>query len=162
MGSVSRPLHPALQPYVARCVGYDYRLPTDAVHHGLPSTALTLIWAFDAPLDCGWLGAPDADRDWTLVAGLHSTPSLVRTHGVQVGLQLSLTPQGARALLGVPAAALASTLVSGDRVGLPDALHAELADAPVGASGSRWSRRGCSGACDGGTPLRPPPRAGGA
>lgn len=135
MGSVSRPLHPALRRYVARCVGYDYRLPADAVHHGLPSTALTLIWAFDEPLDCGWLGAPSADRYWTLVAGLHTAPSLVRTHGVQVGLQLSLTPQGARALLGTPAAALASTLVSGEDVGLPAALHARIAGA------ERWSVR---------------------
>ncbi|WP_342371722.1 helix-turn-helix domain-containing protein [Propioniciclava soli] len=136
MGSVTRPMHPALRPYVASCVGYDYRLPTDAVHHGLPSSALTVIFAFDEPLDCGWGTEAASARFWTLAAGLHTRPSLIRTHGSQVGLQLGLTPRGARALLGVPAAPLASTLVSGDELGaaLPRCLHERLA--PLS-----WARR---------------------
>ncbi|WP_232547682.1 helix-turn-helix transcriptional regulator [Propioniciclava soli] len=136
MGSVTRPLHPALRPYVASCVGYDYRLPTDAVHHGVPSPALTAIIAFDAPLDCGWVGETASGRFWTLAAGLHTRPSLIRTHGSQVGLQLGLTPRGSRALLGVPAAPLASALVPGDELGaaLPRCLHERLA--PLG-----WAQR---------------------
>lgn len=104
MPSFSRQLHPALAPLVAGCVGYDYRLPSDALHHGLPSTTATVVIAFDEPLDCGWFDSADPGREfWTLVSGLHQRPALIRTHGHQVGLQLALTPLGLRALFGVAA-----------------------------------------------------------
>lgn len=108
---MTRTLHPALRPYVVRCVGFDLRPPTDSVHYGLPSTTITVILSFDEPLDCGWLHQPGSSRYWMLVAGLHDGPSLIRTHGFQRGIQLALTPAGARALLGVPASALGNSLV---------------------------------------------------
>lgn len=123
-----------LRPYVRSCVGYDYRLDPKAVHHGVPSTTLTLIIAFDEPLDCGWL-EPRADgvgrqRFTTLVAGLHTNPSLIRTHGRQHGIQLGLTPAGCRALLGAPAAAFADYLVTGADVGFLSAdLHERMQEA---------------------------------
>lgn len=43
-----------------------------------------------------------------LVGGMHIQPALITHSGRQWGVQVSLTPLGARALLGVPAAALAS------------------------------------------------------
>lgn len=132
MPTYSRPLHSALAPYVASCVGYDYRLAPDAVHHGLPSPGLTVILAFGRPLDCGWLDHGTSAEHWVLVGGLHDRPALIRTHGDQRGLQLQLTPAGARRILGTPAGPLVRTLV--DRADLPGAfpasLHARLADAP--------------------------------
>lgn len=164
MGSVSRPLHPALRRYVARCVGYDYRLPADAVHHGLPSTALTLIWAFDEPLDCGWLGAPSADRYWTLVAGLHTAPSLVRTHGVQVGLQLSLTPQGRGRCWAPRQRRWRPPWSAGRTSGCRPPSTPGSPVRSAGRCGSIWSRRGCSDASGPSepTPTLRPRRPGGA
>ena len=49
----------------------------------------------------------------TLVGGLHTTPALITHDGRQSGIQLGLTPLGARALLGLPAGELANIDVSG-------------------------------------------------
>jgi len=132
--AVTRALHPALAPYVVSCVGFDFRMPVDVVHHGLPSTALTVVIVFDEPLDCGWLDEAGSDRYWTLVGGLHDRPALIRTHGRQHGIQLALTPVGVRALLGIPAGELGNTLVRPDdsphvRRILSDGLHGRLAEA---------------------------------
>ena len=86
----------ALAPYVRSCVGYDYRLAPEAAHHGLPSTDITVIIAFDEPLDCSWLDGAQRARYDTLLAGLHTRPSLIRTHGHQHGIQLSVTPRRRR------------------------------------------------------------------
>lgn len=139
MSTLTRVLHPALAPYVASCVGFDVRPPVESVHYGLPSPTLTVILSFDEPLDCGWADETDSNRYWMLVAGLHDAPALIRTHGYQHGLQLALTPAGARALLQMPAGALGNTLVhpsDGPQVqqALPEDLHAQLAEAD-------WSAR---------------------
>jgi AraC-like DNA-binding protein len=49
----------------------------------------------------------------TLVGGLHTTPATIAHDGRQSGIQLSLAPLGARALLGLPAGELASVDVHG-------------------------------------------------
>jgi AraC-like DNA-binding protein len=51
-----------------------------------------------------------------LVGGLHSSPVTIRHDGVQHGVQLGIKPLGARALLAMPAAGLASAVVSLDDV----------------------------------------------
>ena len=134
MPAVTRALHPALAPYVASCVGYDERPGPDAVHHGLPSPTLTVVLAFDEPLDCGWQGDAQTRHYWTLVGGLHDSPALIRTHGHQHGIQLALTPTGARTLLDLPAGELCRSLIraediSGPRATFPAGLHARLAEA---------------------------------
>lgn len=119
---------PALRRYVAQCVGYDYLLDPRAVHHGLPSPTATVVIAFDDPLDTEWLGDPGSrSRRWTTVSGLGLRPALIRTHGIQRGIQLALTPAGVRALLGVPAAAIADILLTFADVGLGDGLHERMA-----------------------------------
>lgn len=130
MPSFAHPIAPGLRPYVASCVGYDYRLDPAAVHHGLPSTTVTLIVAFDDPLDCGWPDGSGRARFDTLVAGLHTRPSVIRTHGLQRGIQLGLTPLGVRALLRTPAGELAHEIVDGDDGSrLPASLQRRLQDA---------------------------------
>ncbi len=125
-------MHAALAPYVDAIVGYDYVLDPAAIHHGLPSTSLTTIVAFDEPLDCGWLDGRDRDSFWPLAGGLHARPVLIRTHGRQHGIQISFSPAGARALLGLPAGALAGEIThhSAVRPGLTSALHEQLAALP--------------------------------
>lgn len=109
---------PPLRPHLAAISGYEDRPAPGTVHHGLPSPTLTVVIAFDEPLDCGWVTEPDGcRRRWVTVAGLHTRPALIRTHGHQHGIQLALTPYGARALFGVPAGALASEVVAYEELG---------------------------------------------
>lgn len=106
-----------LRPWVASIVGYDERMPTDAVHFGAPSPSATLVLAFTEPLDASWARDDAGHRYPGLVAGLHTRPALIRTHGIQHGVHLSLTPAGVRALCGLPAAELAGRMVeAGDLV----------------------------------------------
>lgn len=128
-GGAQRAPHPALRPYVTSITGYHDVLDPHAVHYGVASATVTVILAFDEPLDSGWLATPARHTTyWSMVAGLHLAPALIRTHGFQHGIQLSLTPAGVRALLGVPASA-----VAGDMAALPEVdgavragLHARL------------------------------------
>jgi AraC-like DNA-binding protein len=129
--SVAARVHPALRPFIATAVGYRQEAPA-AVHRGLPSPHLTLVVPLDAPLVLA--AHPDPrqapDRYDALLGGLHTRPALISQCGAQAGVQLSLTPLGARALLGVPAGELASldcpleAVLGEDGVELTDRLRA--------------------------------------
>lgn len=108
-------VHPALRPYVDHIVHYRDRPPPEAAHVGLPSASGTVIVALDEPLDAGWLATPDRhERTWMSASGLHVGPALIRTHGYQHGVQIQLTPRGARAFFDVPIGALSAQIVSMD------------------------------------------------
>lgn len=116
-----------LAPYVTSLVVYA-GAGGPAVHRGLPSTELTLVLPLDRPLDVGWLDGTARAERWSTVSGLHAGPAGIHQHGEQRGVQVGLTPAGARALLGVPAAALAGELLTLDDVApslrdLPERLH---------------------------------------
>lgn len=101
-----------LAPYVAGVVAYDVDLGGPGVHRGLPSTTLTFVLPVGEPLDVGWAGvAGSRGRRWSTVSGLHAGPADIHHDGHQAGVQLALTTAGARALFGVPAAALARELL---------------------------------------------------
>ena len=51
-----------------------------------------------------------------LVGGLHASPVTIAYERSQRGIQLDLTPFGARALFGVPAGALGSAVVALDEL----------------------------------------------
>jgi len=107
----------ALAPYVASLVAYDVDLGGPGVHRGLPTTTLTLVLPVGEPLDVGWSDRPASrSRRWSTLSGLHAGPAEIRHDGHQAGVQLALTVPGARALLGLPAAALAGELVELDEV----------------------------------------------
>ncbi|WP_040338849.1 helix-turn-helix domain-containing protein [Candidatus Blastococcus massiliensis] len=108
--SVAHRPHPALRPFVAAAVGYDHEGLPPGEHLGLPSPWLTLILTLDEPLVMAAHPDPGQSpgRFDALVGGLHTRPARIAHPGRQAGIQLSLTPAGARALLGVPAGALAS------------------------------------------------------
>lgn len=99
-----------LRPYVAWCTGYRQSGVEPATHRGLPSPWLTLIVTLDDPLVIARHPDPrqPASRHDVLVGGLHTAPALITHEGRQSGIQFALTPLGARALLGRPAAELAS------------------------------------------------------
>ena len=80
------------------------------VHAGLPSGTLTMIVAFDDPLDVSdghRIGHRDAY--WAMISGLHSRPAMVHHPGRQHGVQLGITPRGTDALFNTSAGALART-----------------------------------------------------
>lgn len=99
-----------LRPYVDFYVGYHYAGFEPGQHMGLPSRHLTFVISFDDPLELTVL--PDGTRRPTtfdaVVTGFHTSPAVIRHNGTQHGIQLHLTPGGARGLFGMPAGALAS------------------------------------------------------
>jgi AraC-like DNA-binding protein len=130
---------PALRPLVAWYSGYRVAGGPPARHRGLPSPWLTMIITLDEPLSIREHPDPrqPASDHHVLVGGLHTTPALVTHDGRQSGIQLGVTPLGARALLGVPAGALAALDLEGDEV--IDGFAAELQDR-VRAAGT-WAER---------------------
>jgi AraC-like DNA-binding protein len=99
-----------LRPLIASYAGYRQAGQAPAVHRGMPSPFLTVIFTLHEPLVVA--GHPDPGqapgRYDTLAGGLHTAPALITHHGSQSGVQLALSPLGARALLGIPAGELAS------------------------------------------------------
>jgi AraC-like DNA-binding protein len=112
-----RPAH-ALRPFVAFYSGYRQAGMTPGRHRGLPSPFLTVIFTLDEPLHLA--GHPDprqAPGEYrTLIGGLHTAPALITHQGYQSGIQLALSPLGARTLLGLPAGELAHLDVEGPAV----------------------------------------------
>ncbi|HEX2772255.1 MAG TPA: helix-turn-helix domain-containing protein [Micromonosporaceae bacterium] len=100
---------PALRPYVAEAHGYRVSPNPTGIHRGLPSRHLTLVVELIEPLRVGGVGGSVAAHG--VVGGLHMRPALIDASRPQEGLQYGLTPYGALALLGVPAAELAGITV---------------------------------------------------
>jgi AraC-like DNA-binding protein len=125
---MTQPTVVALRPYVASVIPYDVT-GAPGVHRGLPGTSLTFVLPVDEPIEVGWSGAPDSRRSgWSSVAGLHAAPAEIHHGGRQRGFFLTLTLEGCRALLGVPAKELSGLLTDLDEVApdladLPERLH---------------------------------------
>ncbi|MEY9847967.1 AraC-like DNA-binding protein [Streptacidiphilus sp. BW17] len=109
---------PALHGLVGWYSGYRQRGLPEARHRGLPSPWLTLILTLDEPLSIAAhpdpAGAPGEYP--TLLGGLHTSPALIAVPGRQSGVQIALSPLGARSLLGLPGGALAGIDVHADDV----------------------------------------------
>jgi hypothetical protein len=84
-------------------------------HRGLPGGTLELVVSSDTPLVLRRAGHPDL-KAVASIAGLRSGPVGIIHDGTQRGVQVELTARGARALLGMPAAALAEGVWSLDEV----------------------------------------------
>jgi AraC-like DNA-binding protein len=112
--SASRAPAPALRGLVSYH-GYDLRGVRPGRHRGLPSPYLTSVVTFGPRLE---LERPDGVRDRfaACVGGLHDVPERIVHDGRQSGVYLSVHPLAARALFGVPAAALAAITVEADDV----------------------------------------------
>jgi AraC-like DNA-binding protein len=156
-GAIGRPA-PPLRPYVGRYSGYWLDGFGPGTHQGLPSGSLTMVLSLGPPVDLAVLpdpSQPPASYD-ALVGGLHAAPVTIAYEQSQRGVQVDLTPFGARALFGLPAGELGSIVVPldalvGRRAGewldrlrsartwserfavLDDVLAAALVDAPAPA-----------------------------
>jgi len=119
--------------------GYRQRGVAPGRHLGLPSPFLTVIFTLDEPLRIAQHvdpAQPPAAYE-TLVGGLHTSPAVIEHDGAQSGIQLQLSPLGARALFGVPAGVLAGIDVCGtDLLGArASAVREQLCEA------ASWPRR---------------------
>jgi AraC-like DNA-binding protein len=119
-----------LRPFVSACTGYRQAGLDPGRHRGLPSPYLTVIFTLDEPLVIA--AHPDpGQRPGSfdiLIGGLHTAPALISHDGSQSGIQLALSPLGARALLNLPAGEIAQIDVHGEAIlgGLAAQVHAEL------------------------------------
>jgi AraC-like DNA-binding protein len=127
-----------LLPLVARYSGYRYEGLPPGTHHGLPSPYLTVVLSLGKPTRTtvvpGRRQPPTAFA--ALAGGLHTRAALIEHDGDQYGVQLALTPDGARSLFGMPAGELAGMVVPLDGL-LPTRageLVERLADAPAWAA----------------------------
>jgi len=131
---------PALRGLVdGRYIAYRQAGVEPMRHRGLPSASMTVIFTLDDPLVL--TEHPDPAQPsgvyQTLVGGLHTAPALITHDGRQSGIQLGLSPLGARTLLGLPAGELAATDVSGEDV--LGVIAAEIRDRLQSAAS--WSDR---------------------
>ncbi|MER0243962.1 helix-turn-helix domain-containing protein [Streptomyces sp. HSW2009] len=119
---------PALRRYVGSYVGFDLRRFPAGVHCGPPGRALTAVVSLADPLPVA-SGVGDGVpvvRYGGVAGGLMCRSVGIHHDGHQQGVRVSLTPLGARAVYGVPAAVLAHRLVPLDE--LLGALGGELVE----------------------------------
>jgi AraC-like DNA-binding protein len=130
----SRRPHPGLAGHIGEYVGYTEQADGPVRRREVPHGAVTLIFGLGGPLD--FLPAsgtgPPVDRMVSFVAGLHDVHTNTRHAGCQEGIEVDLTALGASRLLGVPATALANSVVPIDAIRDRAAreLVERLADAP--------------------------------
>ena len=107
--ALGRPAAP-LRSFIASYSGYRQAGVPPAIHAGLPSPYMTVIFTLDEPLTIAAHPDPvQAGGSYlTLAGGLHTAPALITHEGYQSGIQLAVSPLGARALLGMPASELVS------------------------------------------------------
>jgi len=118
------PVPAALRRYVVARIPYDVDLGAPGVHRGLPSTTITLVLPLDDPLRVSWEGRPATMHTaWASLSGLHTVPAAIHHDGTQRGVQLALTLEGARVLLGRPAAELSGALTDLDAAAVPRVLR---------------------------------------
>ncbi len=129
----------ALRPYIRHYAGYHFTGLSPGTLVGLPSSSIDLIISLAAPIEL--LRAPDAAQRpgsyQALLAGLQDRPAIVGSTDTAFGLHLFFTALGARSVLGVPSADLASRIV--DLSDIWGASGQHLVDALVSAR--TWPQR---------------------
>ncbi|MGZ4691816.1 MAG: helix-turn-helix domain-containing protein [Acidimicrobiia bacterium] len=103
---------PQLRRLVNRYTSHRYEGFAAGAHQGLPSRHLTVMISLEDPFDITAMPGPQEPGSFQAFAGgLHTRPATVAHAGRGRGVGVELTPLGARRLLGLPAAALVSTVV---------------------------------------------------
>jgi AraC-like DNA-binding protein len=130
---------PPLRSFIDRYVAYRLEGFAPGIHRGLPSRHLTLIVSIGPPIEMDSMPDPRQSPGtyMAVLGGLHSGPAIIRHNGNQSGIAIEVTPVGARALLGVTAGALASTVVD-----LADVFGSRGAELPERLASARsWADR---------------------
>jgi AraC-like DNA-binding protein len=107
-----------VRPFAGWYTGYRQEGLPPGRHRGLPSPYLTLIITLGEPLCIAAHPDPRTPPGTydTLLGGLHTVPAIITHGGSGSGIQVALSPLGARALLGLPAGELAGTDVDAGAV----------------------------------------------
>lgn len=125
------PPAPALSSLVRRYIGYRYSGLPPGTHLGLPSPDLTIVLSLGRRTQLTAMPDPrqrPAAFDG-LVGGLHTRPVVIAYDGDMRGIELDMTPAGARAMLGMPAGELGGQVVPlEDVLGRPGAELLEALD----------------------------------
>jgi AraC-like DNA-binding protein len=125
-----------LSSLVARYSGYHYEGLPPGTHHGLPSPYLTVVISLGDPTRTATALEREATGFAALAGGLHTRAARIEHDGSMYGIQLSLTPEGARSLLALPAGELARSIVPLEEVfpARSDELIERLGEAPTWAA----------------------------
>lgn len=118
----SREPYPPLRPYVRKLVGYDERSPRRQSRRQFPEPSVVLIIEFGPPLrvTVGGDGRTTGHHPGGFAVGLRDVFAVAEHEGRQRGVQVDLTPTGARRFFGIPLAEFA-----GEIAALRDLLPAE-------------------------------------
>jgi AraC-like DNA-binding protein len=102
-----------LRPFVRSYVGYRFEGFPAGVHLGLPSRSTTVVVSLSEPVVLTETPDPEQSRGaWSaLASGLTTRRAVIAHDGNQFGVQLDVTPLGARALLGTPVGEIGGTVV---------------------------------------------------
>lgn len=119
-----------LRPYVTHLSAYTERRAAPTPRRQPPFAGVVMIFGFGVPLSLS--GPAGLRRLASFAGGLHDTYVDTTTAGVAEGVQVNLTPLGARRLLGMPMRELTNRLFSLEEVlgGWATATVERLAEAP--------------------------------
>ena len=133
-----RPAPDALRGLVGGLNGYDERTSGPLTRRELPHPGVVFILEIGEPIEVGDAGAEAGERHaGSFVAGIYEGVAVCRHGGAQSGIEVNLTPRGARRLLGLPLHALTNRSVS-----VRDLLPAHHRDLPARlAATDVWSAR---------------------
>lgn len=109
----SRPPSAPLRPFVLRLAGYEEVASGPGRMRQFPETHVVVIVEFGPPL-CVTLGSAPHDAVHSpggFVAGLGASHAITEHAGVQRGVQIDLTPTGARRLFGLPLCEISDRIV---------------------------------------------------
>ena len=93
--------HPVLAPYVSVYEDYGSTITATRRDRHFPFGGLPLIWTFEGHLDQVDLATGALTPSNDFIAGMHDVPANTETSGATRGVQVNLTPIGARMLLGI-------------------------------------------------------------
>jgi AraC-like DNA-binding protein len=113
-----RPPKPELRTHLSRYCGYVERTPGLLRRRELPTADITLIIGFEQELRVASSAQPAASVEThdSFVAGIAESAAVTEFTGCSQGIEVNLTPFGARMLLGVPMHDLANRVVRLDDV----------------------------------------------
>ena len=118
MELVARAPHPALRAHVRRYTGYDEAGPEPVRRREIVNGDVILIVSFGPPMRLHDIGTFDS-----FLVGMHVPVTITEHDGISRGVQVDLTPIGARMLLGGPMHEVAGRVTALDdvvRLDLPE------------------------------------------
>src|ERR671917_1214402 len=111
MELVARAPHPVLRPHVRRYTGYDEAGPEPVRRREIVNGDVILIVSFGPPMRLHDIGTFDS-----FLVGMHVPVTITEHDGISRGVQVDLTPIGARMLLGGPMHEVAGRVTALDDV----------------------------------------------